>query len=151
MTHQSTSNGPPTAHIVDATDTPAPVLNALVITDRQGIIRRVTCPVPWGAFATPDKLPGQHISTVFVEHEHQFVHSVLKKLLDSKLFSMSGVLVHLEAEQQSRAYLSVSSLPGASIIDSMFAWQFSLGPKPVTGGSLDRERRLLKRIEILES
>jgi signal transduction histidine kinase len=151
MTYQRIPDVPPTDHPVGGTDARAAVLYALVITDRQGIIRRVTCPVPWSTFTATDTLPGQHVSAVFAEHERQFVHSVLLKLRDSKLFSMSGVLVHLETEQQNSAYLSVSSLPGAGINDWLFAWQFSLEPKPLAGGSLERERRLLKRLDVLES
>lgn len=151
MTLQSNTYPIATGQAQRAALFPAPARNALVLTDELGAITRVACPSPWGAFTARDSLKGEHISTVFMDHEYEFVSTMLRKMQESELFSLSGVKVYLADGEHNRSYLAVSSLPGASVEGQVFVWQFSLTPRALTSESPDREYRLLRRLRCLES
>lgn len=124
--------------------------HALVLTDAYGVITRVTCAVPWSVFTADNATPERHISLLFGEQDRYFVGDILQRMRNSKTFAVKGAQVRMDSMNQYRAYLDVNHIDGTAPANGLFAWRFSMRNHATADTGSEIERRLARRVEILE-
>ena len=122
-----------------------------LITDSQGLITRVDCPLSEDVAGVAQVLPGIHVSALVSHEDNGFIAGLLAKLSRGARILLENVPVALGQETDAVVYLTVASSSWTAEDDPEVSWRFSIEERVTEIPGSAREHWLEQRVEALET